>query len=95
MSKSDLEGTFALHVRAHDMPLPVREYRFHPRRKWLFDFAWPSHMLAVEVEGGAYSGGRHTTGPGFTGDCEKYNEAMLAGPRLFHNAGRRINHPHD
>lgn len=57
----------------------VEEHRFHPTRKWRFDFAWPSHQVAVEVEGGAFSGGRHTRGMGFVADCEKYNAAVLAG----------------
>ena len=37
----------------------VAEYRFHPGRDWRFDFAIPSRRVAVEVEGGAFNGGRH------------------------------------
>jgi hypothetical protein len=56
-----------------------REHRFHPVRRWRFDFAFPEYLVACEVEGGTWNGGRHTRGKGFEGDCEKYNEAALAG----------------
>lgn len=57
----------------------TREHRFHATRAWRFDFAWPALRLALEVEGGTRSGGRHTTGSGFEADAEKYNEAALLG----------------
>lgn len=58
---------------------PVREYKFYPDRRWRFDFAFPSIKLAVEVEGGIYSGGRHTRGVGYDADMEKYNKAAMSG----------------
>src|SRR5690606_39740371 len=56
---SALEDALALHIRAHKLPEPVREYRFHPERRWRFDFAWPDLRVAAEVEGGIHIGGRH------------------------------------
>lgn len=56
-----------------------KEYRFHPSRKWRFDYAIPSIRMAIEVEGGVWTGGRHTSSKGFLGDMEKYNEAALSG----------------
>ena len=56
-----------------------RELRFHPKRKWRFDLAHEALRLAVEVEGGVWRGGRHVRGSGFTQDCEKYAEALIAG----------------
>lgn len=56
-----------------------KEYRFHPSRKWRFDYAIPSLRMAIEVEGGVWTGGRHTSSKGFLGDMEKYNEAALLG----------------
>ena len=57
----------------------MAEWRFHPSRKWRFDYAIPAAMVAVEVEGGVFTGGRHTTGAGFTADLEKYNTAESMG----------------
>ena len=61
------------------LPAPEREYLFHPKRKWRFDFAWPDLLIAVEVEGGIWVGGRHVRGKGYEDDCMKYNEAQIAG----------------
>jgi len=64
-------------------PGAVREYRFHPVRKWRFDYAWVDARLALEVEGGAWTQGRHTRGKGFLGDMTKYNTAVLLGWRIL------------
>jgi very-short-patch-repair endonuclease len=80
---SGAERLLLLHLRAAGLPEPVHEYRFHPSRKWRFDFAWPAAMLAVEVEGGAWIAGRHVRGRGFEADCEKYNKAVLLGWRVL------------
>lgn len=61
----------------------VAEHRFHPTRRWRFDYAIPSLMLAIEVEGGGWTGGRHTRGKGFANDLEKYDEAMRLGWNVY------------
>lgn len=58
---------------------PDVEHRFHPTRRWRFDFAFPALRLGVEVEGGLYSRGRHVRPAGYEADLEKYNAAALAG----------------
>ena len=63
--------------------VPFREMPFHPERKWRFDLAWPARCLAVEVDGGAWVGGRHVRGLGVEKDCEKFAEAMLLGWRVL------------
>lgn len=62
---------------------PVAEFRFHQDRKWRFDFAFPDKKVAVEIEGGVYSNGRHTRGSGFIADMEKYNAATELGWRIL------------
>lgn len=61
----------------------IKEFKFHPVRKWRFDYAIPEYKIALEVEGGVWSGGRHTSPKGFLGDIEKYNMATLMGWRVF------------
>ena len=66
------------------------EVRFHPTRKWRFDFT-VGKRIAVEVEGGIWRGGRHQTGKGFTADIEKYNQATLDGWRVFRFTPEQVN----
>jgi hypothetical protein len=71
----------ALEVRG--LPRPEREWKFEAKRRWRFDYAWPERMIALEVEGGVWTGGRHTRGAGFLKDVEKYNRAAVLGWRLL------------
>ena len=73
------EEAFALHCRAENLA-PLREFMFHPTRKFRFDYAWPALKLAVEVEGGV--NGRHQRMGGFAADCVKYSEAAVLGWRV-------------
>lgn len=64
-----------------DLPEPVAEWVFahDVGRKWRFDYAWIAQRVALEVEGGVWTRGRHTRSAGFLADCEKYNEAAARG----------------
>lgn len=59
------------------------EYRFCPPRRWRFDYCLPVQRIAIEVEGGVWSRGRHVTPTGYLNDLEKYNMATLKGWRLL------------
>lgn len=61
----------------------VKEHRFYQPRKWRFDYALPLYKIAVEVEGGVWTGGRHVSPRGFLNDMTKYNTATLLGWRVF------------
>lgn len=52
-------------------------------KNWRFDFAWPDHRFACEVEGGTWIGGRHSRGKGFQEDCLKYHHAMRLGWTVY------------
>jgi len=88
---SNLEQALALQMRGLKLPEPVREHRFDTVRRWRFDFAWPDIKLAVEVEGGVWSGGRHTRGGGFVADCDKYNAAAELGWVVLRYTSSQIN----
>lgn len=47
------------------------------------DYACVEHKIFIEVEGGVYTGGRHTRGKGFMADMEKYNAAAADGWTLI------------
>lgn len=79
-------------LRGHSL-----EHRFSSPRRWRFDIAWVDRKIAVEIDGGVYArygarrcplcrqipSGRHTSGAGFEKDCEKMDEAVLLGWRVF------------
>lgn len=65
------------------LPHPVAEHRFHPERKWRFDWAWVDAKVAVEQEGGVWTQGRHSRGAGMVADMAKYNNAAVLGWKVF------------
>ena len=83
MKQSMGERVLSAELKKAGLPPHEQEVRFHPVRRWRFDFAWPDQKLAVEVEGGVFSNGRHSRGKGFTEDCVKYNQAVLLGWRVL------------
>ena len=60
-----------------------QEFKFHPERKWRADFHLIGKKILIEVEGGIWSGGRHTRGKGYIGDMEKYNAAVMLGYQVI------------
>ena len=87
---SDLEDSLVAELHALGEKNFQREHRFHPTRRWRFDLAWPNLLIACEVEGGTWNGGRHTRGSGFEADCEKYNAATLLGWSVLRVTGKMI-----
>lgn len=57
----------------------VKEHRFHPVRKWRFDYAIVELKIAVEVDGAVWVGGRHNRASGYVADMEKLNTAASMG----------------
>lgn len=59
-------------------------------KDWKFDFCWPGLNLAIEIEGGGWTGGGHTRGKGFASDLEKYRCALLLGWKIFRCDGDMV-----
>jgi very-short-patch-repair endonuclease len=75
----------------------VFEHRFHQagfiwdkQRRWRLDAAIPAMKIAIEIEGGVYTKGRHTNPMGFMKDMEKYNTLAAMGWRLIRCGGHNI-----
>ncbi len=88
---SELEKEFFLRLVAWGLDARFeREYVFDKinGRKWRFDFADVTNMIAVELEGAVFTGGRHTLGAGVLGDLEKYNGAVCQGWRVLRYGSR-------
>ena len=94
MKISNLEAALlALWSRRHliggpdwvaELPEPIRQFQFHPVRKWPFDFAWPAYRVAVECDGGIYAGLKsHSGGAAIHKDHEKRNAAAELGWRVL------------
>ena len=52
-------------------------------RDWRADFAILDAMLLIEIEGGGWTGGRHTSGKGFADDLRKYDAAARLGYSVY------------
>lgn len=56
------------------------EYKFHPTRKFLLDYAWPDIKVGLEINGGSWSKiSGHNSGKGLNRDAEKGNLAQAEG----------------
>lgn len=71
-------------LESEGLPIPEAEFQFaHPRR-WRFDWAWPEQKLALECQGGTWTGGRHVRGAALLKEWEKLNSAAVLGWRLLY-----------
>ena len=89
MSKSTGEREMELLLKSEGIEFET-EVRFHPVRRWRFDFV-VKKRVAIEVEGGLFTQGRHTRGKGYIGDMQKYNAAMIGGWRILRYGTAQIN----
>jgi hypothetical protein len=62
-------------------PLASRAHDYRPHYRW--DFAWPDLKVAVECNGGVWSGGAHGRPKGILRDYDKANRGRLAGWTLI------------
>ena len=66
------------------LPSPVFEHKFHPVRRWRFDLAWVEQKVALEVQGGIWTNGRHSRGAALLKEWEKLNTAAGNGWRMLY-----------
>lgn len=82
------EELFAFQCRAYKLPQPAAQYRIvSPQgrtptgkpKTWIFDFAFLSHALLVEIDGGIWIQGAHAHPVDITRNMAKQNDAVLLG----------------
>ena len=71
-----------MYLEAHGIAYE-KEYLGIPGRKYRFDFAVPEKKIAIEYEGGTWTGGAHTRAGHYASDCEKYSLAALHGWKVI------------
>lgn len=83
-------GRLLWQLEVIDIPTPAREHLFAPvapaglrQRRWRFDVCWPEQLLALELDGSLFTGGRHGGTPSAIRDVEKLNIAALLGWRVL------------
>lgn len=67
------------------------DHRFHKTRRWKFDFAITGLKIAIEYEGLQSEKSGHTTLVGYTGNCDKYNAAVLQDWKLLRYTAKNYN----
>jgi len=82
--------TLSLLSHANGLPVPVFEHTFCKGRRWRFDAAWLHERVAIEVEGGIFTNGRHIRSSGFLRDMAKYNAAALLGWTVLRYSPQQI-----
>ena len=87
-SKGEIE--LIRHLRAHKIAYQT-EFKFCQHRRWKSDFRILGTSILVEVEGGTWSGGRHTRGKGYEQDCEKYSWASANGWVVLRYTTQQVN----
>lgn len=77
-----LSWTLEMLCKAEGIKL-TPEHRFHPKRRWRFDYADLEHKIAIELEGGVWIRGRHNRAAGYRADTIKYNQATALGWKVL------------
>ena len=88
MKKGDTVDALMRQIDLARLPAPELEYLFSPVadgkpvRRWRFDCAWPDRLLALEIDGGLFGGGRHGGQRSVVRDVEKRAVAACLGWRI-------------
>ena len=94
MKKQTNNGKYPIFLQVlsiSGLPSPVQEHKFHPERKWRFDYAYPDKKVAIEIDGGTWNNGAHVRPIHYQSDCEKFNEAAILGWRVLKFIPQELN----
>ena len=70
----------------------IAEHRFAHARRFRFDFANPSWLLAIEIQGGIWTGGRHSRGgKAQLAEMQKMNLAAIFRWHVMYFSPQQIN----
>ena len=90
LRKSPHTAILLQQISRRNLPPPVEEHRPLEARQWRIDLAWPTLRVGIEIQGGAFSGGRHVRGKGYEADRHRNNTLVVAGWRLLEVTPRQI-----
>ncbi|MCH4245958.1 hypothetical protein [Acinetobacter gerneri] len=82
-------ATLIQHLQAYRIEFE-QEFQFNKDRRWRADFHILDTRILIEVEGGIWSGGRHTRGKGYIADMEKYNSATALGYSVYRYSTEQV-----
>ena len=89
-TSSKLEREFDAYALSLGLPEAVKQYRFYPPRRFRFDRCYMDQMVAIELDGGVYSGGGHVRGKGYESNREKDNLAIELGWVVLHYTSKQL-----
>ena len=89
-SGSAPEQALMLQCRLAGLPTPTPQAALVPGRRFRFDLVFLAERLAVEVDGGLFTGGRHSRGLGAEADMEKAALAIGLGWRVMRVSPRHV-----
>lgn len=90
-AESPLESRTGILLRASDLPQPVPQFEVFDRRQFVarVDFAWPEHLIALEVDGFSVHGNRAA----WERDRERQSRLAAIGWRVHHVTHERLTDP--
>lgn len=86
VKRSIFEEVFLDALVEHGVPSGHSEFYVAPGtlHGWRFDICYPIQRLAIELQGGTWTRGRHSRGSGQTSDYTKHNYATRRGWRIIY-----------
>lgn len=75
---------FSKWIAAHPNIVPTRQYKWHPKRRYVSDFAFLEYFVLVEIQGTFSRVSRHTTPQGYHNDCVRMCEAQILGWKMLY-----------